>query len=134
MISITHGIFNGIEFYKRDGYWHDETQVYLPLSVKFRDLILKKFRKFNRKYGIKGVRFTYAKDLDTDIDAITICHSRFDFYNEKIGENIVIGRIKRMRGEIRTPYNMDKRYRIKQKDGTFIDGELMYPWIDKLEK
>lgn len=107
MIIIENGMFNynyaldiGSPYY-RDGFYHIETRRYLPMSVKFRDLLYKKARKFWEKYRIEKIAFTIARDLINHIDAITILHPWFDIFNPEIGESIVIGRIKRMRGEVK---------------------------------
>lgn len=133
-IIITQGIYNGDTPYKRDGYFHEETRIYLPLPLRFRQLLLEKWLKFNEKYGVEEIPFTLGRDAEDNIEAIAICHTTFDKFSEKIGESIVIGRIKRMRGDIRKPYNLYKRHRIKKKDGTVIAGELVYPYIYKFAK
>ena len=130
MINITQGIY-GTNFYERNGYFHKETQVYLSLPVRFRTLLSKKMAKFSIKYGIKEIFFTLGHDFERGIKAIAICYSKFDDFSEKMGESIVIGRIKRMRGDIRIPYNQDERILDKESNPTDI---IKYPWIYKLEK
>jgi hypothetical protein len=184
-IKITHGIYSN-NFYERDGFYNEESRRYLPLPMKFRNLLDKKRAKFSIKYGIEQVRFVVAHDTTTDIKAISICHPAFDNWSDKIGEDIVVGRIKRMNGDVKEiiyemeeiktemkvkeawdngvkvehfktitrkrvkmdengepvikrtiyfkPYDIHKRYRIKNKDGTMGAGELVYPYIYKLER
>lgn len=97
MIHITQGIFDRdlLRPFYRDGYYHSETQRPLPIPNKFKDLLMNKGYKFFDKYGIREIPFTIGRDADEHIEAIAICHSHFDKFDEWIGEAIVIGRIRR---------------------------------------
>jgi len=189
MIRLTHGIYDYStdKTFKRTGYFDEETREYLPVAVKLRRLLFKKADKFFQKYKKRYTYFTHGIDPNKHIEVITICHPIFDVYNYENGEKIVIGRIARMRGDIKDikheqeiyfrkifqytkidketgeeidvfktvahkrnkldangepiiisvkhfkPYSLFKRYRVKDKNGSIGAGELMYPWVTKLE-
>ncbi len=137
MIHITHGILGENEtFYHWEGYQNKETKRYLPMPTKFRGYLTKKLVKFMLKYKAKCLRFIYGQDIDLGIEVLSICHPLDDIWNPKIGEDIVVGRMKRMRGDIpgRDPYNLNKRFRVKNPDGTIGAGKLVYPYIYRLER
>lgn len=102
MIIIENGIFVYEEVctYYRDGFFHKETRRYLPVPTKFRDFLNKKAIKFWKKYKINRIPFTIGRDLDKHIDALAILHPKFDKFSERVGESIVLGRIKRYIGGI----------------------------------
>jgi len=103
MINITHGIFDITKdtSYKADGFFHNESRVYMALPLKFRDLLIERGNKFLDKYKKGYIQFVYGLDSDKHISAISICHPYFDFFDRKLGEDIVIGRIRRMRGNVK---------------------------------
>lgn len=181
-IKIWYGIWDSSKetTYDKVGFFNDESRRYLPIPNKFRRLLAKKSVKFQKK----SIEFILGRDSNKHIEAIAICHPSLDKWDEKIGEDVVVGRIKRMRGDLKKtiyekedytklilvwrnkkteeekwksmvfrrtktdengfpiiirelyhiPYNIHERYRIKQKDGTFIAGELKYPYIYKMDE
>jgi len=129
MIYVRQGIYDGEGAYERDGYYHSESRKYLPMPVRFRDLLFAKWVKFLAKYNVHKFPFTFGRDSDNHIESIAICHTTFDNFKDETGEKIVIGRIKRMRGEIRTPY--DQNETLLDKDGKHTDI-LKHPWILQL--
>ncbi|KKN90912.1 hypothetical protein LCGC14_0224960 [marine sediment metagenome] len=187
-IRIWHGVYDISKnyVYCLEGYFNKETQQYLPINNKLRRYLMNKGIKFSLKYNVKFVPFILGRDSDKHIEVISICHTHFDDYDIEIGEDIVVGRIKRMRGDIKEivyetewfektitlyswidkttgakiykpktimrkrlklddngnpivkieipfiPYNLSRRHQIKQKDGTYVDGKLMYPYIYKM--
>jgi len=97
-IKISHCIYNGMDILER------HTAKYIPICLKLQRTIETEFKK--RKYETieDFVEFTYGIDPDTHIEAIAIV-SKKDNFNRKIGTKIVVGRIKRMRGDLkREPY------------------------------
>jgi len=93
---------------RREGHLHAETRnVMLSLPNKFKELLLKKSIKFFLKYNsykkivYKKFSFTIGKDIEEGIETISICHPFFDEFDEELSESIVIGRIKRMRGDLK---------------------------------
>ena len=130
IIKIWHGIydiFNDVIF-NRVGFFHEETQTILKMNYKLQTYLYNKGMKMGLKYSYKYLEFTLGRDDDNDIEAIAIVHPHHDLFSEIIGEAIVIGRIKRMRGDIRTPYNLSKRHRVKNRDGTIVAGDLVHPY------
>ena len=103
MIEIEHGIYNieAVTQYNRIGYWNDETRSHIYLCNKFKQLLAHKGKKFFEKYGIDFIQFTLGVDEDKGIEVIAICHSEYDNFDECLGENIVVGRIERMRGDLK---------------------------------
>ena len=130
-IKVWHGIYDSAidVIFNRVGFFHEETATTLKMSYKLQCLLYNKGMKMLKKYGHQYLEFTLGKSVEGNIEAIAIVHPHYDIFDEMIGEAIVIGRIKRMRGDIRKPYDLAKRYRIKSHDGTLIAGELMYPFI-----
>lgn len=196
-IKIWHGVYDIIfdSAYNLAGFFHDETKEYLPMANKLKMYLLVKGLKFYEKYGLEQLPFTLARDSDEHIETVAVCSLHFDAFEPETGEDIVVGRIRRMRGNVKKiifdyekfekeiklydmkakggrfvlnengekisvyktiirkrlkldakglpivrrevfhkPYNLDRRYKIKHKDGTITDGELMYPYIYKLQK
>ena len=117
-IKIYQGIYNIISnkaFY-RDGYFHRETRrSFLTLHNRFKNLLSRKRIKFFFKYNsyknivLREFYFTFGEDLEKGIFVISICHPFFDMFDEKLGESIVIGRIKRMRGDVKYETNKPVR-------------------------
>ena len=102
-IDIRHGVYDieaGTQ-YDRNGYWNDESRSYMSLCNKFSRLLARKGKKFFEKYGFDFIRFTLGIDKEKGIEVITICHSEFDDFDECLGEDIVVGRIERMRGDLK---------------------------------
>jgi len=133
MIIVEHGFYVLDDMpYFREGYYNDESRRYMPICVKFLNLLREKAHKFYHKYGVRTIPFTVGRDPETEIAAIAICHTHFDDYDQRIGEDIVVGRVKRMRGEIREPYDLHARHRYKNKDGYLCAGDLKYPYIYKM--
>ena len=109
-IVIYQGIYNIInnKAFWRNGYFHKETRIIIGiLPNRFKDLLKNKANKFFFKYNrykditIREFPFTLGSDLWNNIMAITICHPFIDIFDEELGESIVIGRIKRMRGDLK---------------------------------
>jgi len=103
MIEIVHGIYDirdAIQ-HNRVGYWNIETKVYISICDKFEQLLASKGVKFFDKYGIDFIQFTLGIDKRNQIEVISICHPIFDDYDEWLGEDIVVGRIERMRGDLK---------------------------------
>lgn len=188
MIEIIHGIYDiTLETaFKLGGYFHDESKIYLPMSNKLKHYLVVKGRKFLYKYNIKYLRITLGRDADNGVETVAVIHPFFDSFIAEIGEKVVFGRIRRMRGDLKKvvyetemvekkvflyykinkttkikeaiyktvekkqvkydskgnpivkreiyfkPYNLDRRYHIKHKDGSTTAEELMYPYIYKL--
>lgn len=93
-------------------YHNIYTENMTTVQTVFTDYILKKFKKFKEKYGIKYLLYSlgFANDLYLgSISCISIPHPLDDF-NPDIAADIINGRIKRMKGNIRgrLPYNIDK--------------------------
>ena len=164
-INIFQGIYNTFErnCYERQGYFHRETRKFMfSLPLRFDGFLFQKAVKFFFKYNIKEFAFTLARDPDESISAITICHPIMDVFDEELGESIVIGRIKRMRGDIKyegSKYIRDKhgivvldkdgnptlKYRLKHYIPYDLDAKKLdhkgnethrfkYPYIFKLER
>ena len=117
-IKIYQGIYNIIsnEAFFRDGYFHRETRrSFLTLHNRFKDLLNRKRIKFFLQYNsyknitIREFCFTFGEDLEKGIFAISISHPFFDMFDEGLGESIVIGRIKRMRGDLKYETNKPVR-------------------------
>jgi len=102
-IEIIHGIYDCYEgeSYRLEGFWNKESLQLLPLPNRFKQLLAIKGLKFSTKYGVEYIVFVFARDGHNHISAISICHSTFDNFNSQIGEDIVIGRVKRMRGDVK---------------------------------
>ena len=127
MIEIKHGIYDiyANTQYNRIGYWNDESRTHISLCVKFRLLLARKGIKFSEEYGIDFIQFTIG--TCNGIEVIAICQPAFDDYDEWLGEDIVIGRIERMRGNLqkiiyeKEEYEKKIRlYDIKDEDGEII--------------
>lgn len=122
MINIIQGIYDIIsnKAFRRDGYLHKETQELLSsLPNRFKDLLFKRGVKFFWKYGFIECYFTLGRDVKNNIEVIAICHPFKDIFNEELGESIVIGRIKRMRGDLKYETRKPK----KDKHGEVILDE-----------
>ncbi|MFW9878645.1 MAG: hypothetical protein ACFFG0_36660 [Candidatus Thorarchaeota archaeon] len=135
-IKIYFGIyeFNCTTPFHFEGFNHTETREPMIMSLKLKQYLLLKGIKFQSKYDIHQFAFTLGVDPENHIEVVAVVHPIHDKFDPEIAEDIVIGRIKRMRGEIRKPYNLEERYSIKHKDGTISKGELKYPYIYKLTK
>ena len=127
MIEIKHGIYDiqANTQYNRIGYWNDETRIHISLCSKFKQLLARKGVKFSEKYGFVCIEFTIG--ICDGIEVIAICQPEFDDYDEWLGEDIVIGRIKKMRGDLqKIIYEKEKfekkikLYDIKDEDGEII--------------
>lgn len=161
-ISIYQGIYDvsSVAAFKRDGYLHEGTKRILSLPDRFETLLFAKGVKFFLKYGYIEFYFTLGKDAEKGIEAIAICHPFFNVFDEELGETIVIGRIKRMRGDVKyetnkpkrdkhgkivlenkkpiiqhrikyyRPYNLDAK--VLDKNGNEID-KLKYPFVYKID-
>lgn len=184
-INVFHGIYDIIfdTPYHIEGFFHKESRKYMPMSNKLKTYLSIKGLKFNGRLGVTHLYFTLARDPNGKIEAIGVCHPKYDAFRFETGEDVAVGRIKRMRGDIKEtiyekeefdtqmklydikdkngkilktiyktitrkrvktdlagtplikrvayfkPYNLDKRYRIKHRDGTTTAGELMYPYV-----
>ena len=128
-IKIWHGIYDILsdKHYNSVGYWDDETKEYFPMCNKLRNYLGKKGVKFYRKYGIKLIQFTFGIDPEIDVEVISIYYSHFDDYSEQIGEKVVVGRIKRMRGDVKEIIYEKEEYEIKIKlyDIKDKEGEIV---------
>jgi len=167
-IIIHQGIYDIInnKAFFRDGYFHKETRrSFFILYNRFKNLLNDKRVKFFFKYNsyknivLREFHFTLGKDIENCIEAIAICHPFFDMFDEELSETIVIGRIKRMRGDLKYETRKTKRdkygivildengktiieYRLRyyrpynldakilDKDGNETD-KLKYPYINK---
>jgi len=110
-IEIIHGLYDIFEdqAYRLEGFWNKESNQQLPLPKKFKQLLAIKGLKFSTKYGVEYIAFIFARDGYNHINTISICHSTFDRFNAQIGEDIAIGRVKRMRGDLKkTIYEIEK--------------------------
>ena len=110
-IEIIHGIYDIYEgeSYRFQGFWNRESSQLLPLPNRFKQLLAVKGLKFQTKYGMTHILFVYAHDGYNHIASIAICHSIFDVFDSQIGEDIAVGRIKRMRGDVKKIiYDMEK--------------------------
>ena len=163
-ITIIQGIyvFDWKKAYNRDDFYFNMKIRPVPMPNKFQELLFEKAKKFYEKYDIRDIPFTIGKDTEKHIEVIAICHSFFDKFNTKTGEDIVIGRIKKMRGNLKYKTTKPKRdkygkvildengniilqHRIRyyipydldakilDKNGDETD-KLKYPYIYKLEK
>ncbi len=117
MILIQQGIYtlDDEAGFRRDGFFHKETRQYMPLPNKFKDLLYKKAVKFWDRYQIDKIPFTLGRDTDKGIGVITILHPKFDTFSEVNGESIVIGRIKRMRGDLKKIFYEYEEYKVSIK-------------------
>lgn len=113
-INIYQGIYDMINNkpFNRNGYFHKETkQEMYQLPNKFKRLLNNKRTKFFFLYNsyknisIRVFHFTLGTDWENNILAISICHPFFDMFDEELSETIVIGRIKRMRGDLKYETN-----------------------------
>jgi len=114
---MTHGTFN-INRFTSHWSWYDSnttnlgdlsfptcrntTKIIPDFPTKFYKLIIEKYDKFffDLVGKDKPLEFTFAHDEESGISAIAIVHPLNQFSKE-IGNKIVIGRIKRMNGEIK---------------------------------
>ena len=162
-VYIEHGIyvFDWKEAYNRYYFYINMRISLIQIPNRFRDLLSEKASKFYKKYGIRDIPITIGRDIENNIVSIAVCYPHFDKFNPKTGEDIVIGRIKRMRGDLKYETTKPKRdkhgeiildkngkqimqHRIKyyrpydlyakvlDKDGNETD-KLKYPYICKRE-
>lgn len=117
-----------------EGFNHEETREPMVMSNKLKNYLLIKAIKFNDKYKQHQFAFTLGRDADNHIETIAVCHPHHDKFDPAIAEDIVIGRIKRMRGQIREPYDLNEHVYTKMKNGEYHDDGLKYPYIYKLTK
>ncbi|KKN53955.1 hypothetical protein LCGC14_0596930 [marine sediment metagenome] len=122
-INIEQGIyvFDWKKAYDRyDFYFKMEINL-ITIANRFKDLISEKADKFYEKYGIRDIPITIGRDLENNIEAIAICYPYFDKFKPKVGVDIVTGRIKRMRGDLKYETTKPKRDKhgeiILNKDG-----------------
>ena len=125
-IEIWHGIYDIYlkKSFNFAGFFHPESRTHLLMCEKLKSFLLTKGLKFKDRYGVQQFRFTLGTDSENHIEVISICHPHFNEYIEEIGENIVVGRIKRMRGDVKEIIYMKEEYElqiklydIKDKDG-----------------
>ena len=81
-IVIYHGVFVGDTPVTRKRHF------YIPMPLKFRELLEKKAKKFD----LDIVEFTYAQYPDRFIGVITIVHP-LDNFCKKVGYKIIIDRM-----------------------------------------
>ena len=99
-IKIIHGIYTGNEVMEE--------------AQDFKDYIIEKHEKFNRKYDQNFVVFSVGIDLIHKLKTIAVVHA-FDIFDPDIAKEIIEGRMARMLGELewedeggivhRTPYD-----------------------------
>lgn len=99
MFKISHMIYYPHRYNKIWMVFRDPS-----MPFKFHYFLAEKWAKFKDKFEKSGMPFTVGCDEEAKIWAIAICHPR-DMFSLKIGEQIVKGRIERMQGKIRKPYN-----------------------------
>jgi CRISPR/Cas system-associated endonuclease Cas1 len=75
----------------------------------FQEYLVKKLKKFYRKYGKKYLIYSIGLDVETETRTVSIVHP-FDEFNPEIAEEIIRGRIARMDGNLREPYNPIPEY------------------------
>lgn len=135
MIEIVHGIYDVIAEtqYNLVGYWDNETITFLPICLKFKQLLVSKGVKFLEKYNIENILFTLGIDRDSRITVITICHPIFDSFDYELGEGITIGRIRRMRGDLQKRIyeyeKFEKKIKLYDKYDGFNKVETIYKTI-----
>jgi len=110
-ISIVQGIYisSWEKAYDRYEFYHNMKIQLVYMPVKFQNLLFEKAVKFNDRYNIRDIPFTIGNDVDNRIMAIAICYPYFDDFRPDTGENIVIGRIRRMRGDLKYEIYKPKR-------------------------
>lgn len=128
-IIIQHGIYDIIfdTTYHLEGFFHKETQEYMPICNKLKTYLSIKGLKFNGRLGINYLYFTLARDPKREIEVIAVCHPKHDIFQFELGENIVVGRTKRMRGDIKDIFYKKEEYIIKIKlyDIKDKEGEIV---------
>ena len=110
-IFLFHGVYDILEGvpYQLNGYFHKETRDVISMSHKLRDYLAVKGVKFNGKYGVTELYFTFARSDESFSEAIALCHPYCDLHNFELGENIVFGRMKRILGDVKKiVYEMEK--------------------------
>lgn len=115
-MKIIHGVFFIERFFSRGSFFD---YVNAPLfdyldsggtleTIDIPDPIKHYIRKlrdrWSRKYEVKYIPFTVGIDEESGVADVAVVHPK-DHFNRKIGNKIVTGRIKRMLGKIREPYN-----------------------------
>lgn len=103
-----------------EGFNHVETREVMPMANKLKHYLLLKGMKFHEKYGVNQFAFTLGTDADNHIEVIAITHPVRDKFKPEIGEDVVIGRIKRMRGDVK------KDFFKYDENGELIDRKLVY--------
>lgn len=121
-IKITHGIFH--KHFLRNKIYCRNTTKYLPLPLKFRELLEEKYLqwwyfktsiwRFNkrvsvRRYLLVPVEFTIAHEPNVDQWIISIVHP-LDVFKRNIGVKIVK---ERMEWALKHPNNKRWSYRLK---------------------
>ena len=125
-IKIWHGIYDIVKetAYDRAGFYHDETQTYIPMSNKLEEYLYTKSEKMYMKYDFRYLEFIFGRDTVKSIEVLAIVHPVYDKFDDKVGEDIVVGRIKRMRGDLKkVVYEMEVHYKLKMtkdKNGIII--------------
>lgn len=95
MIWIGHGLYDVVfdKVLYRDSFMR-------IVPDKFYNLLVEKAEKWkNKGFKYNLIPFTFATDTKHDIWAISILHP-WDEFNKEVGEDIVVGRIARQRGEL----------------------------------
>ena len=102
-INIYYGIWDTLKdtAFKMEGFWGEETREYLPMAIKLVSYVSKKANKFYEKYLIRYTPFVLGRDPIRSIETVAVCHLHFDAFNAEVGEKIVVGRIKKMRGDLK---------------------------------
>jgi len=110
-INIIQGIyvFDWKESYHRYYFYSKMKIILIPMLNRFKDLLSEKAEKFYKKYGIRDIPITIGRDVENSIEAIAVCYPYFDNFKPKIGEDIVTGRIRRMRGDLKYETYKPKR-------------------------
>ena len=102
-IKIMHGIYDpSLHFYPF--IRNTNPRIIITMSNKMAIYLWDKITK-----KVKHLEFTFGLDPINNIETIALVHPK-DQFNRKLGCKIVIGRIKRMRGEIRKPYDPIPEY------------------------
>ncbi|KKN10481.1 hypothetical protein LCGC14_1036030 [marine sediment metagenome] len=123
-------VFSWKEAYFRYEFYLNKKIFLMELPNKFKDLLSEKAKKFNDKYGINDMPITIGKDPFNKIQAIAICYPYFDNFSPKIGVDIVTGRIRRMRGDLKLETYKPKR----DKHGKVILDENKKPIMQHRKK
>jgi hypothetical protein len=88
MIKIMHCIYIGSNCLIKSEW------KYIPIPLKFRELLLEKAKKWEKEL----IEFTVAHDIENEIWTIAIIMPKENFKRD-IGEKIVMGRLERYKGE-----------------------------------